>query len=395
MSAGPAVPSLPLKRTALHPFHSSRGAHLVPFAGWEMPLYYASVLAEHEAVRTSVGLFDVSHMGILTVRGGSAAALLSRRTTANVEKLESGQCRYTFLLEAGGAIVDDLLITRTDDGSSPDRSFLVVPNAAHAEEVYDLLRSHRHPDTTVEQHNGAVSILAVQGPRSRELLERLFPWALGGLGPYHAAWFPFDDPTGTDRSGRGGPGIPSSLGRGAWVSRTGYTGELGFEMFVRGNDAARIAERITEAGAVLCGLAARDTLRMEKGYLLSGQDFLRDRTPLEAGQERFVELDHEFVGRAALVAEQEKGVEPKFAGLSIETPGAIPRHGTVLLKDGARVGIITSGGQSFTLKHGIALAYLPSALAVPGTQLTAEIRGQPVPATVVKLPFVRAASSRG
>ncbi|HTT73944.1 MAG TPA: glycine cleavage system aminomethyltransferase GcvT [Thermoplasmata archaeon] len=386
--ATPPPPAVPLARTPLFDFHRRHGAHLVPFAGWEMPLYYTGIVAEHEAVRSGVGLFDVSHMGLLTVSGGRAADLLARRTTANVPTLVPGQARYTFLLEATGKIVDDLLITRLDDGTTLDRSFLTVPNAARAAEIEEILRQHRMPDTTIARWNGRAALLAVQGPRSRALLERTFGWSLAGLGFYHAAWFPADA-AAEPRPGRLGPLLPDALDALVFVSRTGYTGELGFELLVRADRADATAERIVAAGAVPVGLGARDTLRLEKGFLLSGQEFHRDRSPLEAGQERFVDFDHVFVGRPALEQERAEGTAERLVGLEVGAEGAVPRHGTVV-----RVGDVTtpatSGGMSFGLHRGIALAYLPRAAATPGTPVTFEIRGRTVPGTVVPLPFVRA-----
>ncbi len=382
-----------LKRTVLYDFHKAHGAHLVPFAGWEMPLYYDSILSEHAAVRAKLGLFDVSHMGILSVHGGHAADLLSYRTTANVGRLEPGQVRYTFLLDATGAIVDDLLITRLDDGTVADRSFLVVPNAAHAEDVYDLLRSHRRPDTTVGHHNGAVAILALQGREARATLETRFGWKLGGLKFYHGRGFPADGGAAA-AEGRLNVAIPSDLPQTYWVSRTGYTGEAGYELFVPGADAARVAERLVQAGATPVGLGARDTLRLEKGYLLSGQDFHGDRSPLEAAQDRFVELDHAFVGRPVLDKQKAEGPAVRLVGLVADDPTAIPRHGTPLRHDGAVVATVTSGGLSPSLKVGIALAYLPSALATAGTPVSFELRGKEVPGRVVALPFYPAAAAR-
>ena len=381
----------PLLRTPLYPYHVARHAHLVPFAGWEMPRDYASILAEHEAVRRNVGFFDVSHMGILPVAGAGAAALLSRRTTANVERIAPGQCRYTFLLGAGGEIVDDLLITRLDAGDEPSRTFLVVPNASHAPEVFDLLREHRKPGTEVLHLNGSVAILAVQGPRSREVLEAELGLSLGGLGFYHARAFP-KRPGAGPSEGRLGLTFPDGLEDSLVVSRTGYTGELGYEVFVSGADAVSMAERLERRGAAPCGLGARDTLRLEKGYLLSGQDFHRDRSPLEAAQDRFVEFDHPFVGREALEAQKAKGLTARLAGIEVVAPGAIPRHGTPVLHDGAAVGVVTSGGMSPTLQHGIALAYLPPDLGRPGTEVGLDLRGQTVPAKVAALPFLRAAA---
>jgi aminomethyltransferase len=385
-----AVPAVPaLERTALHAFHARHGAHFVPFAGWEMPLYYTSILAEHRAVRSSVGVFDVSHMGLYTVDGDHAAELLSRRTTANVEALEPGRVRYTFLLEATGAIVDDLLVSRIDSGSEITKRFVVVPNAARASEVEEILRQHRAPDTTIRRWNGQVALLAVQGPRSRALLEAQFGWSLAKLGFYRVAFYPRAAPA-PGAEGRLGGTVPASLTSELLVSRTGYTGELGYEVFVRAEDADAVAEAMVGRGAAPVGLGCRDTLRLEKGYLLSGQEFHRDRTPLEAGQERFVEFDHPFVGRAALEASRAKGLAFRLAGVEVTEPGAIPRHGSAILANGSSVAVATSGGLSPQLGRGIALAYLPKELAKPGTEVAVEVRGRPAPARVVELPFVPA-----
>jgi aminomethyltransferase len=388
----PAAP--PLERTPLHGFHASHGAHFVPFAGWEMPLYYGGVIAEHEAVRRAVGLFDVSHMGIVTVRGGSGPALLSRRTTANVGRLAPGQCRYTFLLDSAGLIVDDLLITRTDDGRGEEREFVVVPNAATAAKVTELLKSHRRPDTTVARWNHQVAILAVQGPESRRILEAEFGWALGGLRFYHGRFFPMAPETAIPTEGVLGRNFPDDLGTTPLVCRTGYTGELGFELFVTAAQAPSLAERLVARGVVPTGLAARDTLRLEKGYLLSGQDFHLDRTPLEAGQEKFVDFDHPFVGKEALEQQRSSGPAERLVGLTLEEEGAIPRHGTPIFAGDSPIAPVTSGGHSPTLHRGIALAYLPAALTAVGTEVALEIRGRRILARVAPLPFVPAASAK-
>lgn len=384
------TPALPLLRTPLIDFHRSLGAHLVPFSGWEMPLYYDSILTEHNAVRTGVGLFDVGHMGILTVNGGSAAALLSRRTTVNVEKIVPGQVKYGFFLQMGGGIVDDLLITRLDSGAGPTPSYLVVPNAGRAFEIQLILQQHRHPDTTIDRWNGRVTILAVQGPGSRALLEQEFGWSLAGLGFYRSRFFPSDRGAGGSNEGTVGGAIPGHLDSRILVSRTGYTGELGYELFLSGERAVGVAERLVHGGAVPCGLGARDTLRLEKGYLLSGQEFLRNRSPIQAGQDRFVEFDHPFVGRETLEAEQKEGPAERLVGLRVNSEGAVPRHGTPVHRAGQSIGTVTSGGLSPNLHVGIALAYLPKEYAQPGTQVELELRGREVPAEVVPLPFLPA-----
>jgi aminomethyltransferase len=382
----PAAPAAKLRISPLAEFHRRHGGHMVPFAGWEMPLYFTSILAEHRAVREGVGVFDVSHMGIITLGGASAADLLSRRTTANVSALVPGQVRYTFFLEAGGAIVDDLLVSRLDTGADLTREFLTVPNASHADEVDEILRQHRAPDTTITRWNGKVAILAVQGPRSRSLLEGMFGWKLGGLGFYKVAAFPAGPGAGP-AEGHLGILFARDLAQEIVVSRTGYTGERGYELFVRAEAADAILERMVAAGAVPVGLGARDTLRLEQGYLLSGQDFHRDRTPLEAGQDRFVDFGHAFVGKTALEKQRDEGPKVRLAGLTVNEPGAIPRHGTPVHAGGQPVGEVTSGGLSPTLQHGIALAYLPVELTKPGTEVTLELRGREVPARVVPLPF--------
>jgi aminomethyltransferase len=385
ITATPPAP-VPLRRTPLVEFHLRHGGHLVPFSGWEMPLYYSSIIAEHQAVRDGVGLFDVSHMGVISVSGDHGADLLGRRTTANVSRLTPGQVRYTFFLETAGGIVDDLLVSRLDDGSSLARDYLAVPNAGRANEVEEILRQHRLPDTTITRWNGKTAMLAVQGPRSRELLERTFGWSLSGLGFYRAAWFPAKDGAG-ESNGRLGLSLAQGLPHDHLVSRTGYTGERGYEILLRADEADAIAERLVTAGAVPCGLAARDTLRLEQGYLLSGQEFHRDRTPLEAGQDKFVEFDHEFVGRAALEKQRADGPAVRLVGLEVRTPDAIPRHGTPVKVGGAVVGALTSGGLSPSLHYGIALAFLPREHSALGTEVTLSIRDREVPARVVALPF--------
>ena len=385
-----AAAPVALLRTPLYAFHAAHHAHFVPFAGWEMPLYYDGILAEHEAVRTGCGIFDVSHMGILTVRGASATPLLSRRTTANVARLAPGQVRYTFLLNLEGHIIDDLLITRLDIGGDAPPSYLVVPNAATAPRVFDLLRQHRRPDTEIARLNGRVAILAVQGPKAPSLLERTFGWSIGSVPFYQARLFGTDPRGSRPVAGRLPVDLPKDLDEGILVSRTGYTGEAGAELFVRADRAEAIADALAHDGARPIGLGARDTLRLEKGYLLSGQDFLEDRTPLEAAQDRFVDLDHPFVGREALEKTRTEGIQVRLSGISVAAPDAIPRHGTPVRANGSVVATVTSGGMSPTLRRGIALAYLPIGLSAPGTVLALDLRGRSVPAEVVGLPFVGA-----
>ena len=378
----------PPKHTALWEFHRRHGAHLVPFAGYEMPLYYSSIVAEHKAVRSSVGLFDVSHMGILTAEGARAGDLLARRTTANVPSLVPGQVRYTFLLESTGHIVDDLLVSRLSRPEDLTPLYGVVPNASRADEIEEILRQHRTPDTKISRWNSSVALLALQGPGSRALLSKLFGWDLTRLAFYHVGFFPRRAGAG-EANGRLGLPFPAALSDWVLVSRTGYTGEIGYELFVPNERADALAEELLAAGALPCGLGARDTLRLEKGYLLSGQEFHRDRSPLEAGQDRFVDFDHEFVGRPELEKQRGEGLKQRLAGIEVRAPGAIPRHGTPVRSGDAVVAQATSGGPSPVLGRGLALAYLPRELGRPGTTVGLEIRGREVPGEVVPLPFVK------
>jgi aminomethyltransferase len=357
---------------------------MVPFAGWEMPLYFSGIVEEHLRVRREVGWFDVSHMGLLTVEGEHAADLLARRTTIDAHRLGELRCKYGFWPSADGKIIDDLLLTRLPSAPSAPPRFLLVPNAGKAARILESLRQHRKPDTVIERHNGALAFLAVQGPRSRELLESTFGLTLGSLPFYHALLL--ERPLA--------PGAQGPVGWGL-VSRTGYTGELGYELLVPAQAALPLAEKLTAAGALPCGLGARDTLRLEKGYLLSGLDFDLDRSPVEAGQARFLEMEHPFVGREAIQAELASGAGPRLSGFATSVAGAIPRHGTPVLAGGTLITHATSGGFSPTLGQGIGLAYLPPELRAPGTALELELRGRRVPAEVRKLPFVRAERASG
>jgi glycine cleavage system T protein (aminomethyltransferase) len=383
----PAPPSVPLRRTPLWELHESQGAHWVPFHGWEMPLYYQSILGEHRAVRSAAGLFDVSHMGLLVVRGETASRLLSRRTTANVARISLGQARYTFWLDSDGHILDDMLIERLDDASEDQSSYLVIPNAGRAERISELLKQQRRPDIELEALNGRAALLALQGPTSRRVLEAATGWSLEGIRFYHSRRYPLGAKLGAQVSGVVGCRLPQDLATEALVSRTGYTGELGYEILVSADASTSFTQRLLDAGAVLAGLGARDTLRLEKGYLLSGQDFSRDRTPLETGYDRFVEFDHLFVGREALERQQKDGVPVKLTGLTVGTHGAIPRHGTPIFSEDKLVTHVTSGGLSPSLGVGIALAYLPPSLAATGTRVEMEARSQRFEALATPLPF--------
>jgi aminomethyltransferase len=381
----PEEGSAPAK-TLFNAQHHALGGHMVPFAGWEMPLYYTptGIMKEHQAVREGVGVFDVSHMGIVTITGTGAADLMARRTPLNAQLMKTGSCKYTFFLNSDGLIIDDAILDRLDAKENPE-DFLLVPNASMVPRILELLLQHRPSGTVLQKWNGKMGILAVQGPKSRELLESKFGWDLKSLKFYTMGFFPWG----------GGPVQPynndfeAMTKKNVLVSRTGYTGELGYEIFLTAPMAGEAWKKVMEGGAVPCGLGARDTLRMEKGYLLSGSDFHSDKTPLEAGLDKFLTFDHPYVGREALEAQKKGGDYPLWTGISIEEAGAIPRHGASILKDGTKVGQVTSGGQSPTLGHAIALTYLPAKYRGEGTMVDLDVRGHMVKGKVVPLPFVK------
>lgn len=353
-----------LRRSPLEAEHEALGAKMMPFAGWRMPLEYVGVLREHRAVRERVGIFDLTHLGKIEVRGPGALARLQRVLTGDLSRVEVGAAQYGLVLNEAGGIVDDLITYRR----GPD-AYLVVPNAANTGKVLARLAAGPE-DAEVEHLRDAVTI-AVQGPRSTDLASALFAEA-GGLAYMRCVEVPY-----------GG-------GR-ALLARSGYTGERGYEIFVGAEAAPDLWRALLEAGRELevqpCGLGARDTLRLEMGYPLHGNDISEDRTPLEAGLSWAVALDKgEFTGREALLRQKEEGVRARLRGLRAEGT-LIPRAGNAVLRDGVRVGETTSGTFSPTLRVGIALAYLDPAVGL-GDRVEVEVRGRRGPALVVKPPFV-------
>jgi aminomethyltransferase len=355
-------------RTPLHESHRKAGARLVEFAGWEMPVQYAGLLAEHEAVRTRVGLFDVSHMGEVVFRGPRALEALGRLFTNDLGRCADGQAQYGCLCREDGGIVDDVVVYRraADD-------LLVCVNAGNREKDFAWLSS-RGAGAGVEVRNesDAWAQLALQGPLAAQLLQRITNANLSAMRSYRFAQGEV-------------AGVPCI------VARTGYTGEDGFELFCPPDAAARIWDEILEAGqhekAVPCGLGARDSLRLEMAYRLYGSDMDDATTPLEAGLGWVVKLDKgDFVGREALVRQKEQGLQRKLVGFVL-TDAGIARHGYPVLQEGRQVGQVTSGTRSPSLGTSIGLAYLPPALAAEGSTFAVEIRGRPAAARAVKTPF--------
>jgi aminomethyltransferase len=363
-------------RTALYQRHVAAGARFTTFGGWEMPVRYGSIIDEHLAVRTRAGLFDLSHMGELRVNGSDAGPALAAAFTNDATRLAVGRAQYSLICAPDGGVIDDLIVYRTGD-----ESFLVVPNAGNASLVADELRV-RLGGRSADLHDATLetSLVAIQGPRAADVLAPLTDVDLQALRPYSAA------------SGR-------VAGIDALVARTGYTGEDGFELLVdwpAGPDLwdALLGATADGEGPVPCGLGARDTLRLEAGMPLYGNELDRRTTPLQAGLGRFVGLDREpgFVGQDALRREAAAGPARRLVGLELHG-GGIARHGhpVHLIGEGEPVGAVTSGSHSPTLGHAIAMAYVPPESTAPGTMLEVGIRDARVAATVVDLPFYRRA----
>ncbi|MDX1502431.1 MAG: glycine cleavage system aminomethyltransferase GcvT [Thermoanaerobaculia bacterium] len=358
-----------LLRSPLHAAHVAAGGRLVEFAGWEMPVLYTSVIEEHRAVRQAAGLFDVSHMGEIRVAGPGAEELLQRLTPNNVAKLEPGRAHYSALLTERGTFLDDLLVYKLDEGE-----FLLVVNAANAERDFEWVSEHAAGGARVENRSDAFALLAVQGPRAADIVQRLTSISLEEIRYYR---FQLGRVAGAD----------------AIVSRTGYTGEDGFELYLAPDRAVEVWDELLGAGRDdglrPAGLGARDTLRLEAGMALYGHEIDETTTPLEAGLSWVVKMGKgEFVGREALARQQEEGIRRTLTGIEMVDRG-IARQGHRLLSGGDEVGVVTSGSWSPTFEKALAMAYLPVELAQPGTEVQVAIRDKRPVARVVETPFYK------
>jgi aminomethyltransferase len=361
----------PLKISPLDAVHRQLGARLVGYAGWETPLQFSSILEEHRAVRSAAGLFDVSHMGEIEVRGPEALPLVQRLTCNDAARLEPGRTQYSALTTVDGTFVDDIMVYRrgADD-------FLLVVNAGNTDRAFAWIARHAEGDVEVVNASERWAMLALQGPRAISILRT------------HAATDP-----GTLRSFsflQTRVGSVETL-----ISRTGYTGEDGFEIYLDPDGAPEIFLALLEGGRpeglVPCGLGARDTLRLEAAMRLYGNDIDETTTVLEAGLEGIVKWEKgEFVGRAALTRQKEEGVERHLVGFELSDRG-VPRHGQAVRVGGAQVGIVTSGTLAPHLGRPIGLAYVPERLSTPGSRLNIDIRGREAAAVVVRIPFYKRA----
>jgi aminomethyltransferase len=358
------------KKTPLHEVHDGLGATITEFAGYLMPLRYGSETAEHQAVRTSAGLFDLSHMGEIYLTGSDAGAALDYALIGHLSVLAVGRARYTMICDEGGGVLDDLIVYRL----APE-TYMVVANAANVATVRDALteRTGKFENVTVDDRSDAYALIAVQGPKAQGILAKLTEAALGDL-KYYAI-------------------LPDKVdGIDALIARTGYTGEDGFELFVSAADAVTVWRALTEAGGDdlrPCGLSARDTLRLEAGMPLYGNELTAETTPYDAGLGRTVKLEKgDFVGRAALAARSDEKPARVLIGL-VARGRRVPRHGyDIVGSDGTPCGVVTSGAPSPTLGKPIAMGYIDAGHA-EDTDLAVDIRGKHEPVDKIALPFYR------
>ena len=385
--ADPALAAAPaLRRTALFEAARAAGGRLVPFAGWEMAVQFAGLVAEHQAVRSGCGLFDISHMGVLRLRGDGAKDALQALVPTDLFRIGPGEACYTVLLNEAGGILDDLIVydqgrvaVEEPAGAETDGLLLVI-NAACAEADTAWIRAQLEPrGIEVSDSKGEGVLLALQGPEAANRLEALSGVSLAGLPRF-----------GHRQLRLAGTAQGAAAGAELFVGRTGYTGEDGFELLLDREAGLALWQQLLAEGVVPCGLGARDTLRLEAAMHLYGSEMDASTSPLEAGLGWLVHLEmpKAFIGREVLERQSAEGVTRTLVGLKLEGR-AIARHGYPVLRDGQSVGVITSGTWSPTLGEAIALAYVPSDAAKLGTELAVEIRGKAAPALVVKRPFYR------
>ncbi|MBS1559991.1 MAG: glycine cleavage system aminomethyltransferase GcvT [Bacteroidetes bacterium] len=362
-----------MKSTIFHPFHVAAGAKMVSFAGFEMPIQYPTgILEEHRIVRTGVGVFDVSHMGEFEIRGDDALALIQKITINDASKLEPGKAQYSAMCYPNGGIVDDLLVYHRGD------HYMLVVNGANVDKdlAWVMENAASFANVTVTDRSEETHLLAVQGPRSIDTLQKLTDAALADV-----AYYSFVDGTLA--------GVPMIL------SRTGYTGELGFELYFRGDAtvAATVVNAIFDAGKeygiAWIGLGARDTLRLEKGYCLYGNDIDQTTNPIEAGLGWITKLAKGTFNASDVIANvKAAGPTRKLVGFVMLTEKLLPRQGYEIVSNGDVVGKVTSGNTSPGLNIGIGIGYVRADLAAPGTQIEIKARGTTFPAEVRKMPFL-------
>ena len=352
-----------LRRTPLFETHQALGARMLPFAGWEMPIHYTGILDEAKAVRSRAGIFDVSHMGRVEIHGPGAGGFLDRVLSFDVPGSAVGRARYGVICNDEGGIIDDCITYRLDD-----ERFLLVPNAANTEVVLAWLHRWGPGDIELNDITSEGAMVALQGPDAQQLLGKLTDHDLYALRPFSIV------------SAR-------IAGADSLVARTGYTGEDGFEVVLSREVAPEVWNLLTEKGATLCGLGARDVLRLEAGLLLHGNDMDIHTNPYEAGLGRFVDPDRDaYIAGPALRRIRDRGSERVLVGFHMVGRG-IPRHGYRIMEGSRQIGRVTSGGVSRTLDTTIGLGYVPGDFSSPGSRFQIDVRGRPVEAMVTALPF--------
>ncbi|WGL61286.1 glycine cleavage system aminomethyltransferase GcvT [Pigmentibacter sp. JX0631] len=368
-----------LKLTPLYEEHIALGARMVPFAGWSMPVQYSGLVDEHKCVRNAVGLFDVSHMGEINVIGRGAFDFLQYTTLNDLSKLTIGQAQYNAFCTENGTVIDDIIIYKRGLDS-----FFICVNASNIEKDLAWLKENcPKQGVIIENLSDDYAQIAVQGPKSRELIAKVVDVKIHDLAYYHFA------------EGK-------VLGTPSIIARTGYTGELGYELYVPASSAAKIWKALLQAGSELgvkpCGLGARDTLRLECGYLLYGNDMDQSKTALECGLSWITKFDKpDFIGKKTLLMQKESGTKTKLIAFEMQDK-AIGRHGYKVFsaaENGSEIGLITSGSPSPTLSKNIGMAYVTSEFAKIGSNIWIDVRGDKKPAVVVKKPFYVQGSAQG
>lgn len=361
-----------LKRTPLFDVYKEYGGKTIDFGGWDLPVQFSSIKEEHEAVRTKAGLFDVSHMGEIEVKGPDSLAYLQKMMTNDVSKIKNGGAQYTAMCYENGGTVDDLLVYKLEDNH-----YLLVVNASNIEKDFQWLKDHLEGDVEIENHSEGMAQLALQGPAAEDILQKLsVEHDLSQIG-----FFKFSEEVDLN-------------GKKALVSRTGYTGEDGFEIYCKSEDAVSLWKDILEtgkcAGVIPCGLGARDTLRFEANLALYGQELSSEISPLEAGIGFAVKLNKEedFIGKEALKQQKESGLPRKLVGIEMIDRG-IPRHGYPVFAGDVQIGEVTTGTQSPTLKKNIGLALIDAKETEIGNEVEVEIRGKRLKAVVSATPFYK------
>lgn len=359
-----------MKNTALTHIHEQLGAKMVPFAGYNMPVSYEGVNAEHETVRKGVGVFDVSHMGEFLISGPKALDLIQKVTSNDASKIVVGQAQYTYLPNENGGIVDDLIVYKIED-----EKYLLVVNASNIEKDWEWISKHNSMGAEMRNLSDDYSLLAIQGPKAIEAMQSLTSEDLSALKFYHFAVSDF-------------AGIEHVI-----ISATGYTGSGGFEIYCKNDEVEQVWNKVFEAGKDFgikpIGLAARDTLRLEMGFCLYGNDIDDTTSPLEAGLGWITKFTKDFINSENLKKEKEAGVKNKLIGFELKERG-IPRHDYQITdKDGKIIGRVTSGTMAPSLNKGIGMGYVTTENSTPGTEVFIQIRNKPVAATIVKTPFYK------